>query len=313
MRTENLREFVGHALVKVSEAYEKMVVVNADLRASLRTNYFSEAHPEKFVEVGLGEQNMIGVAAGLATCGLVPFVLTFGVFASKQVAQQISICVSYSRTNVKIIAGFSGIFTGKTGATHQAIEDIALMRAMPNMVVIDTADAVETLAAFKFAAEYQGPVYIRTGRDIWPVYFDEATYEFELGKSILMREGTDVTILNSGLLLGNALNAAEMLAKEGIHARVINMPFIKPLDTEAVERAAAETGAIVTVENHNIMGGFGGAVAEVLVEHCPVPMQRIGIRDVHGESASNEDLMRKYHLTAEDIVNAAKEVISRKK
>lgn len=308
----SLREALGKTLLELGGAVPEMVVVNADLVNSVKSTYFRKAYPERTIEVGIAEQNMIGVAAGLATMGFVPVALTFARFASKRAADQISMCVDYSRNNVKIVGAYAGIFTGRQGVSQQTIEDTAAMRAMPNMTVLDTADVVEVRAALHFAMAHDGPVYIRIGRDEWPVVFDE-TYRFELGRGRWLRQGADVAIINSGLLLPYAIEAAEQLGAEGIDAGVINMPSVKPIDAELIADVARNVGAIVTTENHSILGGFGGAVAEVLVETCPVPMERIGIRDEYSESAPNDDLAEKHGLTARHIAAAAKRAVTRKK
>jgi transketolase len=310
-RKESLREALGKTLLDLGGRIPSMVVVNADLVNSVKSIYFRKAFPERTIEVGIAEQNMIGVAAGLANVGLIPVALTFARFASKRAADQISMCVDYSRANVKIIGAYAGIFTGRQGVSQQTLEDTATLRAMPNMTVIDTADAVEVRAVLEYAMRHQGPVYVRVGRDEWPVVFDDS-YRFELGKGQWVRRGGDVAILNSGLLLPYAIEAAEKLQQEGVDAGVINMPSVKPLDAALIRDVARDVGAIVTTENHSILGGFGGAVAEVLVETCPVPMERIGIRDEYSESAPNDELAEKHGLTAPHIAAAALRVLRRK-
>lgn len=307
----SLREALGKTLVELGDKHPELVVVNADLVNSVKSIYFKAKYPERTVEVGIAEQNMIGIAAGLASMGMIPVALTFARFASKRAADQISMCVDYSRNNVKIIGAYAGIFTGRQGVSQQTIEDTATMRAMPNMVVIDTADVVEVRAVLHFAAAYDGPIYIRVGRDEWPVVFDSA-YQFEFGKGRVLRDGHDVMLLNSGLLLPYALEAAELLGQEGISAGVINMPTVKPLDRTLIEQVAREVGALVTVENHNILGGFGGAVAEAVVESWPAHMERVGILDEYSESAPNDDLAEKHRLTAPHIAAAARRVLARK-
>jgi transketolase len=307
----SLREALGKTLVELGDQHSELVVVNADLVNSVKSIYFKGKYPERTVEVGIAEQNMIGIAAGLASMGLIPVALTFARFASKRAADQISMCVDYSRNNVKIIGAYAGIFTGRQGVSQQTIEDTAAMRAMPNMVVIDTADVVEVRAVLQFAVEYDGPVYIRVGRDEWPVVFDEG-YRFEFGKGRILREGHDVMLLNSGLLLPYALEAAEALNAEGVSAGVINMPTVKPLDRELIAQVARNVGALVTIENHSILGGFGGAVAEAVVESWPAHMERVGILDEYSESAPNDDLAEKHKLTAPHIAAAARRVLARK-
>lgn len=307
----SLREALGQTLRELGQLDERVMVVNADLVNSVKSIYFSRAFPERTIEVGIAEQNMIGVAAGLARAGLIPFALTFARFASKRACDQISMCVDYSRNNVKIVGAYAGIFTGRQGVSQQTIEDTATLRAMPNMTVIDTADAHEVRAALHFAKDFDGPIYIRVGRDEWPVVFTP-DYRFELGRGRWLREGADVAILNSGLMLYACLDAAELLHAEGISAAVVNMPTVKPLDAALLGVVCRDIGAIVTVENHSILGGFGGAVAEWVVENDLVPLQRIGIRDEYSESAPNEELAEKHGLTAPHIAAAARKVWQRK-
>jgi len=307
----SLREALGKTLLELGGKIPNLVIINADLVNSVKSIYFQKAYPERTIEVGIAEQNMIGIAAGMAKMGFIPVALTFARFASKRAADQISMCVDYSRTNVKIIGAYAGIFTGRQGVSQQTIEDTAAMRAMPNMTVIDTADVIEIRAVLHFAAEYDGPVYVRIGRDEWPVVFDD-TYQFHFGKGSWLREGGDIVLLNSGLLLSYAIEAAELLAQEGIDAGVINMPTIKPIDKDLIHDVARNVGAIVTIENHNVLGGFGSAVAEVVVEDFPVPIERIGIQDEYSESAPNDDLAEKHNLTAPYVAEAAKRVLQRK-
>lgn len=306
----SLREALGRAMLEVG-ANERVVTVNADLVNSVKSTYFREAYPDRAIEVGIAEQNMIGIAAGLATVGFIPYALTFARFASKRAADQISMCVDYPRTNVKVIGAYAGIFTGRQGVSQQSIEDTATLRAMPNMTVIDTADAVEVRAAILFAAEYDGPVYIRVGRDEWPVVFND-DYRFELGHGQWLREGTDVALLNSGMLLSHALEAADLLVAEGLSVAVANLASVKPIDRSLILRAAGDVGALVTIENHNILGGFGGAVAEIVTETIPVPIERIGIRDEYSESAPNADLAERHGLTPRHIADAARRALARK-
>ena len=307
----SLRDALGKALVAIGERHPEVLVVNADLRNSVKTTYFMERFPERTIEVGIAEQNMIGVAAGLALMGFSPFAVTFARFASKRAADQISMSVDYCRTNVRIIGAYAGIFTGMQGVSQQMIDDTAAMRAMPNMTVIDTADAHEIRAVLDYAVHHQGPLYVRVGRDDWPLVFDES-YRFELGKGTWLRQGADVVLLNSGLLLPYALEAAELLRQEGVDAGVVNMPSVKPIDTALIERIAREIGAIVTLENHNVQGGFAGAVAEVLATTHPCPIERIGIQNEYSESAPNDDLAEHHRLTAPHIAAAARRVVARK-
>ena len=308
----SLREALGKTLLELGAEVPNMLVINADLRNSVKTTYFMDKYPERTIEVGIAEQNMIGVAAGLAMMGYIPFTVTFARFASKRAADQISLCVDYCRTNVRIIGAYAGIFTGAQGATQQMISDTAAMRSMPNMTVIDTADVHEIRAVLHYAVEHEGPLYIRIGRDSWPVIFDES-YSFELGKGTWLREGSDVVLMNSGVLLPYALEAAEMLRQEGIDAGVINMPSVKPIDDDLINDVARNVGAIVTLENHNVQGGFGSAVAEVLVNNYPVPTEFIGLQNEYSESAPNDDLAEKHRLTAPWVMAAARRVLGRKK
>jgi transketolase len=307
----SLREALGKTLLELGGEVPNMLVINADLRNSVKTIYFMNEYPDRTIEVGIAEQNMIGVAAGLSMMGFIPFCVTFARFASKRAADQISMSVDYCQNNVRIIGAYAGIFTGMQGVSQQMIDDTAAMRAMPNMTVIDTADAYEIRAVLRYAVEHVGPLYIRIGRDEWPVVFDE-NYKFELGKGVWLKEGADVVLMNSGVLLPYAIEAAELLKQEGIDAGVVNMPTVKPIDVDLINDVSRNVGAIVTLENHNIIGGFGGAVAEVLVENHPIPMERIGVRDEYSESAPNDDLAEKHQLTAPYVVEAAKKAIARK-
>lgn len=307
----SVRDALGKTLMELGGEVPNMLVINADLRNSVKTTYFMEKYPERTIEVGIAEQNMIGVATGLAMMGFIPFAVTFARFASKRAADQIELCVDYCKSNVRIIGAYAGIFTGCQGATQQMISDTAVMRSMPNMTVIDTADVHEVRAVLRYAVAHNGPLYIRVGRDSWPVVFDES-YVFELGRGTWIRKGTDVVLMNSGLLLPYALDAAEMLQKEGIDAGVINMPTVKPIDVEMITAVARDVGAIVTLENHNVQGGFGSAVAEVLVNNYPVPTEFIGLQNEYSESAPNEDLLERHQLTAPWIVKAAKRAMARR-
>jgi len=308
----SLRVALGKTLLELGGKVPNMLVINADLRMSVQTHLFMNEYPERTIEVGIAEQNMIGVATGLSMMGFIPFTVTFARFASKRAADQISLCVDYCKSNVRIIGAYAGIFTGAQGATQQMISDTAAMRSMPNMTVIDTADVHEIRAVLHYAVEHQGPLYIRIGRDSWPVIFDEA-YKFELGKGSWLREGSDVVLMNSGILLPYAIEAAEMLKQEGIDAGVINMPTIKPIDVDLINDVARNVGAIVTLENHNVQGGFGSAAAEVLVNNYPVPTEFIGLQNVYAQSAPNDDLSEHYQLTAPWVAAAAKRALKRKK
>ena len=305
------REAYGMALAKFGDKYD-IVVMDADLSKSTKTDTFKKEFPDRFINCGIAEANMVSTAAGLATCGKTVFVSTFAMFAAGRAFEQIRNAVCYPNLNVKIGATHAGISVGEDGATHQPIEDIALMRAIPNMVVISPADAVESIAAVEAAIKHNGPVYLRFGRLGVPTINDEATYKFELGKGVQLKDGSDVTIIANGLMVPDALTAADMLAEEGINARVINIHTIKPIDEDIIVKAAKETGAIVTAEEHNIIGGLGSAVAEVLSEKCPTPLVRVGINDKFGKSGKPAQLLKEYGLTPENIAAKAKEAIAKK-
>ncbi|NLA58413.1 MAG: transketolase family protein [Firmicutes bacterium] len=305
------RDAYGETLVELGQANPDIVVLDADLSASTKTAGFAKAFPERFVQMGIAEQDLIGTAAGLAAAGKIPFASTFAVFAAGRAYDQIRNSVAYGKLNVKIAATHAGVTVGEDGGSHQMLEDIALMRALPGMTVIVPADAVETRLAVKAAAEYKGPVYLRMGRGAWPVIFSD-DHEFEIGKAAQLRDGDAATIIACGIMVGEALKAADMLEAEGLKVRVLDMATIKPIDVKAVVKAAQETGAVVTAEEHNIVGGLGGAVAEVLVENCPVPMERVGVKDVFGQSGTPDQLMEYYGLTAKEIAAAVKRVVERK-
>ena len=306
------REAYGMALAKFGDKYD-IVVMDADLSKSTKTDTFKKEFPDRFINCGIAEANMISTAAGLATCGKTVFASTFAMFAAGRAFEQIRNAVCYPNLNVKIGATHAGISVGEDGATHQPIEDIALMRSIPNMVVISPADAVESIAAVEAAIRHNGPVYLRFGRLGVPTINDETTYKFEIGKGVQLKDGSDVTIIANGLMVPDALTAADMLAEEGINARVINIHTIKPIDEDIIVKAAKETGAIVTAEEHNIIGGLGSAVAEVLSEKCPTPLVRVGINDKFGKSGKPAQLLKEYGLTPENIAAKAKEAIAKKK
>ena len=301
------RDSYGNALAELGTEHDNVVVLDADLAAATKTGVFKKAHPDRFIDCGIAESNMIGVAAGLATTGKVPFASSFAMFAAGRAFEQVRNSVGYPHLNVKIGATHAGISVGEDGATHQCNEDIALMRTIPGMVVINPADDVEARAAVRAAYEHQGPVYLRFGRLAVPVINDRPDYKFELGKGVVLREGKDLTIIATGLPVSNCLEAAEKLAADGIDAKVINIHTIKPLDEDLVVAAAKETGKVVTVEEHSIIGGLGGAVCECLAEKAPVPVKRIGIHDVFGESGPALELLHKYGLDAEGIYKQIKE------
>lgn len=307
------REAYGKALKDLASTNENIVVLDADLSKSTKTADFKSVAPERFFNMGIAEGNMMGVAAGLSTCGKIPFVSTFAMFAAGRAFEQIRNSICYPKLNVKVCATHAGLTVGEDGASHQAIEDISLMRSIPNMTVINPADAIETDAVIKAIAEMEGPCYVRLGRLAVNNVNDAATYKFELGKGITLKEGNDVTLVATGIMVEAALEAAEMLAKEGINARVINIHTIKPIDREILVNAAKETGAIVTAEEHNVVGGLGSAVAEVLTEECPVPVLKVGVQDTFGESGKPNELLEAYGLTANNIVEKAKKAINCKK
>ena len=306
------REGYGNALVEFANDYD-FVVLDADLAAATKTGIFKKNYPERFFNCGIAEGNMMSVAAGIASTGKTVFASSFAMFAAGRAFEQIRNSIAYPALNVKICATHAGISVGEDGATHQCLEDIALMRAIPNMVIINPADAVEARAAVKAALEYNGPMYIRLGRLAVPVYNDPATYEFKLGKGICLKEGSDVTIVATGLMVDMANNAAKMLSDEGISARVINIHTIKPLDKDIILKAASETGALVVAEEHNVIGGLGSAVTEAVCESCPVPVLRVGTNDVFGRSGKVPPLLELYGLTAQNIAEKAKLAISLKK
>lgn len=305
------RQAYGDYLVKLGEKNPNLVVLDADLSGATKTNIFKKAYPERHFNVGIAEANLMGMAAGLATAGKVPFASTFAIFGAGRAYEIIRNSICYPKLNVKIALTHAGISVGEDGGSHQSVEDIALMRVLPNMTVLSPADAIETEKMLEAAMTIEGPVYIRLGRSDVPVLFDES-YHFELGKASMMKSGSDVTIIATGLMVALAMEAADQLKEEGISAQVINMGSIKPIDVDAIKQAALTTGAIVTAEEHSIIGGLGGAVAEVLGDEAPVPLERVGVKDLFGQSGKVTPLMEKYGLTANAIVAAAKKALSRK-
>lgn len=306
------RDGYGNALAELGEKMDNLIVMDADLAAATKTGVFKKAHPERFYDAGIAEGNMIGVAAGLSTTGYVVFASSFAMFAAGRAFEQVRNTIGYPHLNVKIGATHAGISVGEDGASHQCCEDIALMRTIPGMVIINPADDIEARAAVFAAAEYEGPVYLRFGRLAVPRIFDE-NYKFEIGKGVQLRDGSDVTIIATGLMVNEALMAQEQLAADGIFARVINMHTIKPLDREIVLKAAKETGAIVTAEEHNVIGGLGSAVADVVCEEYPVPVVRLGVEDTFGHSGPAVDLLHEFGLDAAHIAEKAKKAIALKK
>ena len=300
------RASYGEALVELGKEHDDVVVLDADLAAATKTGTFKKAVPDRFFDCGIAESNLMGVAAGIATTGMVPFASTFAMFAAGRAFEQVRNSIGYPHLNVKIGATHAGISVGEDGATHQCNEDIALMRTIPGMTIICPADDVEAKAAVKAAYEMDGPVYLRFGRLAVPVINDTPDYKFEIGKGVTLREGKDVTIVATGLCVNSALEAAELLAKDGIEAKVINIHTIKPLDEELIVTAAKETGKVVTVEEHSVIGGLGGAVCEVLGEKAPVPVKRIGVNDVFGESGPAVKLIEKYGLDGNGVYTSVK-------
>ncbi|OOM78395.1 transketolase family protein [Clostridium sp. BL-8] len=300
------REAYGEALKELA-INEKIVVLDADLAKATKSIEFKKAAPERFFDMGIAEGDMIGTAAGLATCGKIPFATTFAMFAAGRAFEQIRNSAAYPKLNVKVAVTHAGVTVGEDGGSHQAIEDISLMRSIPNMVVLNPSDAIEAKKAVYAAAEYYGPVYIRLGRAQVPVIHEE-NYEFKIGKGEVLREGKDVLIVATGIMVAKALEAAETLSKENIEATVVNMSTIKPLDAELIVSLAKDIKKVITAEEHSIIGGLGSAVAEVLSEECPVKLKRIGLKDVFGQSGTPETLLKYYGLTSDDIVKAAKDI-----
>lgn len=304
------RDAYGKTLVKLGKKYDNLVVLDADLSKSTKTALFKEEFPDRFFNVGIAEQNLICVAGGLSLTGKVPFASTFAIFATGRGFEQIRNSLCYPKLNVKIAATHAGITVGEDGASHQAIEDVALMRTIPNMSVLVPADGIETEKIVEAAFHYQGPVYIRLGRSAVPVIYDKK-YQFEWGKASKLREGYDCSIIAMGIMVSKALEAADKLAQEGLKVAVYNMSSVKPIDVKAIEEAA-QAGCVVTAEEHLLAGGLGSAVAEVLSERCPVPLERVGIKDVFGESGKPDELLEKYGLTTSDIISAAIKAMDRK-
>ena len=300
------RDSYGKALVELGKEHEDLIVLDADLAGATKTGIFQKEFPERHWDCGIAECNMTGIAAGLSTCGKVPFISSFAMFAAGRNFEQVRNSIGYPKLNVKIGATHAGISVGEDGATHQCLEDLALMREIPGMVVLNPSDDVEAKAAVKAAYQHVGPVYIRFGRLAVPVINDTPDYKFEIGKGIVLRQGTDVSIFATGLEVNEALEAAKLLEAEGISAEVINIHTIKPIDKELVVASATKTGKVVTVEEHSVIGGLGSAVAEVLCEEAPTKMIRIGVNDTFGESGPATELIKKYELDAESICKKVK-------
>ncbi|MDI6704065.1 MAG: transketolase family protein [bacterium] len=314
MKEEELvgtRDAYGKALLELGRDNKQVVVLDSDVSESTRTKWFAKEFPDRFFNMGIAEANMMGVASGLATCGKIPFASSFCEFGTSRCYEQIKLSICWARQNVKIVVSHAGITVGEDGASHQAIDDIALMRGLPNMTVLVPCDAIETKKAVFAAATTDGPFYIRLARAKFPLILKD-DYQFKIGKGVVLREGKEATIIACGLMVKQALLAHDTLSREGISVMVINMSTVKPIDKDIIIKAAKETGAIVTAEEHTIIGGLGSAVAEVLVESNPVPMKRIGILDRFGISGSPDELLKRFKLTGEDIHNAVLEVIKRK-
>jgi len=292
-----MREIFGETVAELADTDSRIVMLDADLGSSTKADIFEKAHPDRYLPMGIAEQNMLGVAAGLASVGLIPFISTFVSFAVVRPLDQIRVLIAQTGMNVKITGGYAGMFTGMAGKTHQIVDDIAIMRAMPGMITVSPADDVETRQVLRWAAAYDGPVYIRLVRDATQRLFDD-THAFELGRAVVVREGRDVTLISTGSQTPRVVDAAEILAARGVDAHVLHVATLKPLDVEGIVAAAGRTGRVITVENHSIIGGLGGAVAETLSEHRPTLVRRIGLRDTFTESAPNEALLDKYGLSA---------------
>jgi len=304
------REAYGKALAELGALNEKVVVLDADLAEATKTLYFKKAFPDRFFDCGIAEQNLVSVAAGLAACGKIPFASSFAMFAAGRAFEQVRNAVGYPHLNVKICATHAGVSVGEDGATHQCLEDLALMRSIPGMVVMNPSDAVQARAAVFAAAQYDGPVYIRFGRLPVPVFYDPDTYKLEIGRANVLSQGSSVTLISIGMMLENTLAAAEILRNDGFSVGVIDMHTVKPLDADAVINAANDSGALVTVEEHNFIGGLGGAVCELVSEYAPVPVVRVGVHDTFGKSGKGAELIDAFGLGVPDIVAAARKAIS---
>ena len=305
------RESFGKAIAELADQYPDVVVLDADLAAATKTGIFKKAHPERFIDCGIAECNMIGIAAGLAACGKIPFAASFAMFSAGRAFEQVRNSVGYPHLNVKIVGSHAGISVGEDGATHQCCEDIGLMRTIPGMVILNPADHYEMLAAVKAAIEYQGPVYLRLGRLAVESVNNNDDYKFEIGKGITLRDGSDITVIATGLLVGEVVKAADALKAEGISVRVIDMHTIKPLDKELVLKAAKETGKIITAEEHNVIGGLGDAVASVLAEELPTPLVKIGVNDEFGYSGPVAELLKEFGLCASHIQEVVKKTLGK--
>ena len=303
------RDSYGNALCELGEVYPDLVVLDADLAEATRTSVFKKKYPERHIDCGIAESNMMGIAAGLATTGKIPFVSSFAMFATGRAFEQVRNSIGYPHLNVKIGGTHAGVTVGEDGASHQCNEDLALMRSIPGMVVMCPADDIEAKAAVRAAIEHEGPVYIRFGRAACPIVNDNPDFHFEIGKGTILREGKDVTVVTTGICVGAALEAAEMLAADGIDAEVINICTIKPLDKALIAASAKKTGRVVTAEEHSVIGGLGSAVCDALSELCPTPVKKIGMQDVFGESGPADELVKKYGLDAKGIYTSVKDFV----
>ncbi len=306
------RDFLGAILIELAEKNPDIVLFDADFGPASKITAFRERFPQRFFQVGIAEQNMMSIAAGMSTMGLTPIVSTIAAFCSRRACDQVTVSIALSHLNVKILGLYAGLFVGKNGASHQSLEDLAIMRAIGGMVVLNPADITELREMLKFAVGYRGPVYMRIGRDPMMQYLP-VDYHFQLGKGVTLRSGNDVTLISYGELLEEAMLAADRLQGHGIDARVINMSCIKPIDEELIVKAAQETGCIVTIDNHNIYGGVGSAVCEVVAAYHPTPVKRLGVRDVFGKSGTNQQMKAKFGLTAADIEKEALNFLENKK
>ena len=304
-----LREVFGETVTALADENERIVMLDGDLGSSTRGQIFEDAHPERYLQMGIAEQNMLGVAAGLSTMGFIPFISTFAGFALIRPLDQIRVLIAQTGANVKITAGYVGLFTGRAGKTHQIVDDIAIARAMPGMVVVSPADEVETRQALRWAAAFEGPVYLRLVRDPTQTLFDDR-YTFDIGKTVVVREGSEVTLISTGTQTPRVVDAADILAGQGVEAHVVHMPTLKPVDVAGLVAAAERTGRVVTIEEHNVIGGLGGAVAETLSQYRPTQIDRIGLQDQYTESASNEELLDMYGLSAERVASQVRDLVA---
>jgi transketolase len=305
-----MREIFGETVAELASADPRIVVLDGDLGSSTRADIFERAHPDRYLQMGIAEQNMLGVAAGLATMGFMPFISTFVSFAVIRPLDQVRVLIAQTGLNVKITAGYAGLFTGMAGKTHQVVDDVSIVRAMPGMVVVSPADEVEAAQVLRWSAAYEGPVYVRLVRDATQRLFDDR-YQFEFGRAVVLREGSDVTLISTGAQTPRVVDAADLLAEAGIDAHVVHLPTIKPIDVEAIVAAAERTGRVITIEEHTIIGGLGGAVAETLSEHRPTRLHRLGLPDIYTESGPNDALLDLYGLSAVRVAEQVSRILGR--